>query len=62
MVTITSRPVTRVIVRGDSTTVVQSKPSGNTVRVVQTVSPIPGGNGSVPDPGDLRLWFENQLV
>jgi hypothetical protein len=41
MLNVTPRPIQRLIVRGEGTAVVYSKPSAESIRLVQTVSPVP---------------------
>ena len=61
-ITVARREVARMVVRGSRTAVVQMKPTGHKVSVVQSASPIPISGGSVADPGDLTLIFDNRLI
>jgi hypothetical protein len=59
---ITTVKVERVVARRGSTVMVESKPRSQTLRVVQSASPVPLPAGDVADPGDLTLIFDNKLI
>lgn len=47
MITLFNRPAQSVVLRGDSTVVVRSKETAGSVRLVQTVSPVPVNGATV---------------
>jgi hypothetical protein len=62
MITITAKSIERIVLRDGATAVVQLAPRSAQLRVVQSASPVPVEPGQIPDPGDLVLLFETNLV
>lgn len=62
MVDVTQTLTDQGTVQIGPTTTVVFKPRSQTVRVVQSASPTPVSGGTVADPGDLTLVFDNKLI